>query len=119
MGEPKVVTDRAVRGHLAAIYPRHQILRDHVTEPTLVGTQGRIQNAALELHSADHHAVNVPVRQHVQELAALPDVEPILAKARLNANGAIDPIAAYRAAGYRQKVAAIRPAVAAGGGGIV
>jgi len=47
------------------------------------------------------------------------DVEPILAKARLDANGAIDPIAAYRKAGYRQRVAAVRPAVAAGGGGIV
>jgi L-rhamnose isomerase/sugar isomerase len=47
------------------------------------------------------------------------DVEPILAKARLNGGGAIDPIAAYRAAGYRQKVGEIRPAAEAGGGGIV
>lgn len=47
------------------------------------------------------------------------DVEPILAMARYEAGGAIDPIGAYRAAGYRQQVAAIRPAVASGGGGIV
>jgi L-rhamnose isomerase/sugar isomerase len=47
------------------------------------------------------------------------DVEPILASARLKAGGAIDPVAAYRAAGYRDKVAAERPAVAAMGGGIV
>jgi L-rhamnose isomerase/sugar isomerase len=47
------------------------------------------------------------------------DVEPILAMARYEAGGAIDPIAAYRAAGYRKQVAAIRPAVAGGGGGIV
>jgi L-rhamnose isomerase/sugar isomerase len=47
------------------------------------------------------------------------DVEPILAMARLNTGGAIDPVAAYRAAGYRQKVAEVRPAAAAGGGGIV
>jgi L-rhamnose isomerase/sugar isomerase len=47
------------------------------------------------------------------------DVEPILAMARLNDGGAIEPIAAYRASGYRQKVAAERPAVASGGGGIV
>ncbi|MDI6026899.1 L-rhamnose catabolism isomerase [Corticibacterium sp. UT-5YL-CI-8] len=47
------------------------------------------------------------------------DVEPILAMARLNAGGAIDPVAAYRAAGYRAKVAAERPAVAGGSGGIV
>lgn len=47
------------------------------------------------------------------------DVEPILAMARLANGGAIDPVAAYRASGYRAKVAAERPASAAGGGGIV
>ena len=47
------------------------------------------------------------------------DVEPILAMARLETGGAIDPVATYRAAGYRTKVAAERPAVASGGGGIV
>ena len=39
--------------------------------------------------------------------------------ARLKSGGAIDPVAAYRASGYRDKVAAERPAVAGGGGGIV
>jgi L-rhamnose isomerase / sugar isomerase len=47
------------------------------------------------------------------------DVEPILAMARVEAGGAIDPVAAYRRAGYRAKVAAIRPAVSGAGGGIV
>lgn len=47
------------------------------------------------------------------------DVEPILAMARMRAGGAIDPVGAYRAAGYRAKVAAIRPAVTGAGGGIV
>jgi L-rhamnose isomerase/sugar isomerase len=47
------------------------------------------------------------------------DVEPILAMARLKDNGAIDPIGAYRAAGYRKRVALERPAVESGGGGIV
>ena len=47
------------------------------------------------------------------------DVEPILAMARLKSGGAIDPVATYRAAGYRAKVARERPAVASGGGGIV
>ncbi|NVP54937.1 L-rhamnose catabolism isomerase [Mycoplana rhizolycopersici] len=47
------------------------------------------------------------------------DVEPILAMARQEAGGAIDPVAAYRAAGYRTKVANERPAVVGGGGGIV
>ncbi len=47
------------------------------------------------------------------------DVEPILAMARLENDGAIAPVAAYRASGYRARVAAERPAIAGGGGGIV
>ena len=47
------------------------------------------------------------------------DVEPILAMARLRKGGAIDPVATYRASGYRAQVAAVRPRSAAGGGGIV
>lgn len=47
------------------------------------------------------------------------DVEPILATARLENDGAIAPVAAYRASGYRARVAAERPAIAGGGGGIV
>lgn len=47
------------------------------------------------------------------------DVEPILAMARVEAGGAVDPVATYRAAGYRAKVAAVRPRVAGAGGGIV
>ncbi len=47
------------------------------------------------------------------------DVEPILALARMEAGGAIDPVAAYRASGYRGKVAGIRPKVQGASGGIV
>ena len=47
------------------------------------------------------------------------DVEPILAMARLRKGAAIDPVAAYRASGYRGRVAAARPRVLGGGGGIV
>ncbi|MDO9416098.1 L-rhamnose catabolism isomerase [Pararhizobium sp.] len=47
------------------------------------------------------------------------DVEPILAMARLENGGAISPVSCYRAAGYRAKVSAERPAVAGGSGGIV
>lgn len=47
------------------------------------------------------------------------DVEPILAMARLENGGAIDPVACYRASGYRARVAAERPAVSGAGGGIV
>jgi L-rhamnose isomerase/sugar isomerase len=47
------------------------------------------------------------------------DVEPILAMARFESGGAIDPVMAYRTSGYRAKVASERPAVSGVGGGIV
>lgn len=47
------------------------------------------------------------------------DVSPILQRVRFEAGGAIDPVGAYRASGYRQQVAKDRPAVAGGSGGIV
>ncbi|RPH32532.1 sugar isomerase, partial [bacterium] len=40
------------------------------------------------------------------------DVAPILQMARYKVNGAIDPLAVYRASGYREKMAAERPAQA-------
>lgn len=47
------------------------------------------------------------------------DVDAILARARTEQGGAIDPIMAYRTSGYRAQVAAKRPKVSGAGGGIV
>lgn len=47
------------------------------------------------------------------------DVRPLTAMARVRTGGAADPVGCYRAAGYREAVAARRPQVEAGGGGIV
>jgi L-rhamnose isomerase/sugar isomerase len=47
------------------------------------------------------------------------DVEPILAKARMQKGGAIDPIATYRASGYRQMAGEKRPSSGQSGSGIV
>ena len=47
------------------------------------------------------------------------DVGPLLAQARVEAGGAIAPIAAYRASRYRASVAETRPASQGTGGGIV
>jgi len=47
------------------------------------------------------------------------DVGPILARARERAGAAIDPVAAYRASGYRVAAAARRPAAAVSSSGIV
>jgi L-rhamnose isomerase/sugar isomerase len=47
------------------------------------------------------------------------EVSPILAEARRRQGGAIDPVATYRASGYRDRKANERPTTTAGGGGIV
>ena len=47
------------------------------------------------------------------------DVSPILQIARQRAGGAIDPIATYRASGYRSRKAAERPAETRRTAGIV
>jgi L-rhamnose isomerase/sugar isomerase len=47
------------------------------------------------------------------------DVGPILATARQRAGGAIDPVGAYRASGYRKRKAEERPAAVRQGAGIV
>ena len=47
------------------------------------------------------------------------DVGPIIAKARLAKGGAIDPIATYRASGYRARVTAERPSSGGSSSGIV
>ena len=38
------------------------------------------------------------------------DVTPLLQKIRMDAGGAADPVQAYRASGYRKRMASIRPA---------
>jgi L-rhamnose isomerase / sugar isomerase len=47
------------------------------------------------------------------------DVAPIIAMARMRAGGAIDPLAVYRASGYRQHKAEERPAALGVSAGIV
>ncbi|HSV54268.1 MAG TPA: L-rhamnose catabolism isomerase [Burkholderiaceae bacterium] len=47
------------------------------------------------------------------------DVAPLLARIRLDAGGAIDPLAVYRASRYREEVARLRPPLRHGGSGIV
>ncbi|MDQ6436117.1 L-rhamnose catabolism isomerase [Mesorhizobium sp. LHD-90] len=109
--------------------PAHMLDQSHnVTDPieSLMLSAVEVQRAyaaallvdrkALEAHQTDNDAL---MATQTLKAAFRTDVEPILAMARLNAGGAIDPVGAYRAAGYRQKVAAERPTVSSGGGGIV
>jgi L-rhamnose isomerase/sugar isomerase len=109
--------------------PAHMLDQNHnVTDPieSLMLSAAEVQRAyaqallvdrkALEGFQEDNDAL---MATQTLKIAFRTDVEPILAMARLADGGAIDPVAAYRASGYRRKVAAERPAVAASGGGIV
>jgi L-rhamnose isomerase / sugar isomerase len=75
-----------------------------------------VDRAALEGFQEENDAI---MAAHALKVAFRTDVEPILAMARLDAGGAIDPVAAFRASGYRAAVAARRPAATETGGGIV
>ncbi|ASY61687.1 L-rhamnose isomerase [Sinorhizobium sojae CCBAU 05684] len=75
-----------------------------------------VDRKALDAYQQDNDAL---MASETLKEAFRADVEPILAMARLEEGGAIAPVATYRASGYRAKVAAERPAVAGGGGGIV
>jgi L-rhamnose isomerase / sugar isomerase len=110
-------------------HPAHMIDQSHnVTDPieSLIRSANEIRRAyaqallvdrvALEGYQDDNDAL---MASETLKGAYRTDVEPILATARLQAGGAVDPIAAYRASGYRQTVAEDRPAVVGGGGGIV
>ncbi|KZM47579.1 L-rhamnose catabolism isomerase [Labrenzia sp. OB1] len=75
-----------------------------------------VDRASLEGFQQDNDALMATT---TLKTAFRTDVEPILAMARLDSGGAIDPLAAYRASGYRRQVADIRPDVSGAGGGIV
>ncbi|MER8434584.1 L-rhamnose catabolism isomerase [Mesorhizobium caraganae] len=109
--------------------PAHMLDQSHnVTDPieSLMLSAVEVQRAYAQALLVDRKALegfqdgnDALMATQTLKSAYRTDVEPILAMARLKGGGAIDPVAAYRAAGYRAKVAAERPAVAGGSGGIV
>ncbi|MDO1584800.1 L-rhamnose catabolism isomerase [Rhizobium oryzicola] len=116
---------RGVKG----FHPVHMIDQSHnVTDPieSLISSANEIRRAyaqallvdrgALEGFQNDNDAL---MATETLKRAYRTDVEAILAEARRRAGGAIDPVATYRASGYRAHVAAQRPAVKSGSGGIV
>lgn len=116
---------RGVKG----FHPAHMIDQSHnVTDPieSLISSANEIRRAyaqallvdraALEGYQSENDAL---MATETLKRAYRTDVEPILAEARRRADGAIDPVATYRASGYRAHVAAERPAVKGGSGGII
>lgn len=107
----------------------HMIDQSHnVTDPieSLMISAMEIQRAFVQASLVDRVALE-GFRQDNDALMAAAtlrtafrtDVDPILQMARLRADAAVDPVAAFRASGYRARVAAERPKSVGGGGGIV
>lgn len=117
--------DRGVKG----FHPAHMIDQSHnVTDPieSLISSANEIRRAFAQALLVDRKALagyqdenDALMASESLKRAYRTDVEPILAEARRRAGGAIDPVAAYRASGYRKKVAGERPVSLAGGGGII
>ncbi len=109
--------------------PAHMLDQSHnVTDPieSLMVSAMEVQRAYAQALLVDRAALHAAQDDNDALMATTQlktgfrtDVEPILAMARLDAGGAIDPVATFRAAGYRARVAAIRPKVMGQGGGIV
>ncbi len=109
--------------------PCHMLDQSHnVTDPieSLMASAMEVQRAYVLAHLVDREALGAYQDRNdpVMALATLKrayttDVEPILAMARRRAGGAIDPLAVYRASGYRAHVAAVRPVDTRRGGGLV
>ncbi|SFB06981.1 L-rhamnose isomerase / sugar isomerase [Poseidonocella pacifica] len=107
----------------------HMIDQSHnVTDPieSLMVSAMEIQRASVQAALVDRAALagyqdenDALMASATLRAAFRTDVEPILAMARLEAGGAVDPVATYRASGYRAKVAESRPKVSGAGGGIV
>ncbi|HWV20371.1 MAG TPA: L-rhamnose catabolism isomerase [Devosia sp.] len=113
----------------ASFHPAHMLDQSHnVTDPieSLMLSASDVQRSYAQALLVDRATLKAAQNDNdaltaTQQLrqAFRTDVEPILALARVEQGGAIDPLAAYRASGYRAKVAEVRPAVEGGSGGIV
>jgi len=109
--------------------PAYMLDQSHnVTDPveSLMTSAVELVRAYVQAHLVDRAAL-LQAQDDNDALAALQllkqafttDVAPILAMARKRAGGAVDPVACYRASGYRRKKAEERPASARQGAGIV
>jgi L-rhamnose isomerase/sugar isomerase len=114
----------------AAFKPAYMLDQSHnVTDPieSLMNSAVEVQRAFVQAALVDRaalkqHQDNNDALQSAQTLkqAYRTDVSAILAMARVRSGGAADPVACYRASGYRDQAAERRPAKAgASGSGIV
>jgi L-rhamnose isomerase/sugar isomerase len=110
--------------------PAYMLDQSHnVTDPieSLMSSAVEVVRAYVQAHLVDREALRAAqdrcdamMAHQILKQAFTTDVGPILGMARHRAGGAIDPLAVYRASGYRQRKAEERPAkITSSGGGIV
>ena len=114
---------------VAGFDPAYMLDQSHnVTDPieSLVTSAVELVRAYVQAHLVDREALDryqasndALMALQTLKVAYTTDVGPILAMARHRAGGAVDPVATYRASGYRARKADERPAVARRGAGIV
>jgi L-rhamnose isomerase/sugar isomerase len=114
---------------IAGFEPAYMLDQSHnVTDPieSLMTSAIELVRAYVQAHLVDRaelhdrqEANDALLAHQLLKQAFTTDVGPVLAMARHRAGGAIDPVAVFRASGYRNRVAQARPAVARLGAGIV
>ena len=119
----------AERRKAAGFAPAYMIDQSHnVTDPieSLMQSAMELQRACAQALLVDRAALeaaqlaNDALGAHLElKQAFTTDVSPLLAVARLRAGGAIAPIQAYRASGYRAQKARERPDMVGSSAGIV
>jgi len=107
----------------------HMLDQSHnITDPleSLISSTIELQRACAQALLVDRDALDELQQGNDALLAAqllkrafTTDVGPILARARLGNGGAIDPLAAFRASGYRDAVAKRRPLARGTAGSII
>ena len=119
----------AERGGVPGFAPAYMLDQSHnVTDPieSLMTSAVELVRAYVQAHLVDRDALGEAQEKGdaLMALATLKqafttDIAPILAVARERSGGALDPVATYRASGYRQRKAEERPAQVGVAAGIV
>ena len=109
--------------------PAYMLDQSHnVTDPieSLMNSAAEVQRSFVKALLVDREALDgyqeandALMAANTLKAAYNTDVSPILATARMRSGGAIDPIATFRAADYRQKLTSDRPAAGGSSSGIV
>jgi L-rhamnose isomerase/sugar isomerase len=119
----------AARDRVAGFDPAYMLDQSHnVTDPieSLMTSGATVQRTYAQALLVDRVALDAYqeandalMASQTLKAAFETDVSPIVQRVRLEAGGAIAPLAVYRAAGYRRRVAEVRPRSTSLGGGIV